>query len=157
MQHWVLEYYHVCSNDDPGLTLTYFMARSNFVLYALVWEKGKTMKVGRFPQLNWYNMTTKGQGHLLNFIQHFQASFAQKPLGRLKPNFMWSLHRMWGMKMCSSVWGPWPYPYMVKNFKNLFLWNQEAEASIFLLIDLREIDFGRKKKKKKKSLKLISR
>ena len=22
MQHWVLEYYQVCSNDDPGMTLT---------------------------------------------------------------------------------------------------------------------------------------
>ena len=30
-------------NDDPGLTLTYFTARSNLVLYAFVWEKGKTM------------------------------------------------------------------------------------------------------------------
>ena len=37
------EYYQVCSNDDPGLTLTYFMARSNLVPYAFVWEKGKTM------------------------------------------------------------------------------------------------------------------
>ena len=26
MQHWVLEYYQICSNDDPGLTLTYFTA-----------------------------------------------------------------------------------------------------------------------------------
>ena len=43
MQHWVLEYYQVCSNDDPELTLTYFMARSNLVLYAFVWDKGKTM------------------------------------------------------------------------------------------------------------------
>ena len=43
MQHRVLEYYHVCSNDDPGLTLTYFMARSNLVPYAFVWEKGKTL------------------------------------------------------------------------------------------------------------------
>ena len=43
MQFWVLQYYQVCSNDDPGLTLTYFMARSNFVHYAFVWEKGKTM------------------------------------------------------------------------------------------------------------------
>ena len=43
MQHWVLEYYQVCSNDDPGLTLTYFMARSNLVPYAFVWQKGKTM------------------------------------------------------------------------------------------------------------------
>ena len=41
--HRVLEYYQVCSNDDPGLTLTYFTARSNLVPYAFVWEKGKTM------------------------------------------------------------------------------------------------------------------
>ena len=43
MQHWVLEYYQVCSNDDPELTTTYFTARSNLVPYAFVWEKGKTM------------------------------------------------------------------------------------------------------------------
>ena len=43
MQHRVLEYYQVCSNVDPGLTLTYFTARSNLVSYAFVWEKGKTM------------------------------------------------------------------------------------------------------------------
>ena len=45
MQHWVLEYYQVCSNDYPELTLTltYFTARSNLVLYVFVWEKGKTM------------------------------------------------------------------------------------------------------------------
>ena len=39
MQHRVLKYYQVCSNDDYGLTLTYFMARSNFVPYAFVWEE----------------------------------------------------------------------------------------------------------------------
>ena len=65
MQHRVLKYYQVCSNDDPGLTLTYFTARSNLVPYAFVWEKGKIMdfsktvvvcdiKVGRFSQLNEY-------------------------------------------------------------------------------------------------------
>ena len=32
------QYYQVCSNDDPGLTMTYFTARSNFVPYAFVWE-----------------------------------------------------------------------------------------------------------------------
>ena len=37
MHHRVHEYYQVCSNDDPGLTLTYF------VPYAFVREKGKTM------------------------------------------------------------------------------------------------------------------
>ena len=60
------EYYQVYSNDDPGMTLTNFMARSDLVPYAFVWENGKTMfffsetvvfydiKVGRCSQLNEY-------------------------------------------------------------------------------------------------------
>ena len=43
MQHWLLKYYQVCSSDDPGITLTYFMAMSNLVPYTFVWEKGKAM------------------------------------------------------------------------------------------------------------------
>ena len=43
MQHRVLKYYQIPSNDSPGLTLTYFTAMSNLVPYAFVWEKGKTM------------------------------------------------------------------------------------------------------------------
>ena len=43
LKHRVHDYYQVCSNDDPGLTLTYFTAESNLVHYAFVWEKGKTM------------------------------------------------------------------------------------------------------------------
>ena len=43
MHHRVFEYYQVCPNDDPGLTLTYFMATSNLVPYAFVREKVKTM------------------------------------------------------------------------------------------------------------------
>ena len=47
MQHRVLEYYQVCSNDVPGLTLT-FTARSNLTPYVFffffLWEKGKTME-----------------------------------------------------------------------------------------------------------------
>ena len=43
MQHWVLEYYHVNSNNDPRMTFTYFMERSNSIPYAFVWEKGKTV------------------------------------------------------------------------------------------------------------------
>ena len=43
MHHRVLEYYHVCSNNDPGLTMTYFTARSNLVPYGFVWGKGTTM------------------------------------------------------------------------------------------------------------------
>ena len=47
-----LETWYVSSGDQvlpslfkwwPGLTLTYFMAMSNLVPYAFVWEKGKTM------------------------------------------------------------------------------------------------------------------
>ena len=64
MQHRVLEYYPVCSNDAPVLILTYF-TRSNLVPYAFVREKVKTMdfsetivvydiKVGRRSQLNEY-------------------------------------------------------------------------------------------------------
>ena len=63
MQHRVLKYYQICSNDDPGLPCTYFTGRSNLVPYAFVWEKGKTMdfseiilvydiKDGRCSQLN---------------------------------------------------------------------------------------------------------
>ena len=36
MQHRVLQYCQVYSNDDPGLTLTYFTARSNLVPYAFI-------------------------------------------------------------------------------------------------------------------------
>ena len=85
MQHRVLEYYQVCSNDDSGLTLTYFMAKSIFFPFAFVLEEGKTMdfsetivvydiKVGRCSQLNEYMklMSTKGQGHLLTSqLQYF--------------------------------------------------------------------------------------
>ena len=43
INHQVLEYYQVCSNYDPEMTLTYLTARSNLVFYAFVWETGKTM------------------------------------------------------------------------------------------------------------------
>ena len=43
LQHRVLEYYQVNSNNDTVLNLTYFTARSNLVPYVFVWKKGKTM------------------------------------------------------------------------------------------------------------------
>ena len=39
VQHRVLDYYQIYSNDDPGLTLTYFTAMSNLIPYAFVLEK----------------------------------------------------------------------------------------------------------------------
>ena len=65
MQHRVLEYYQVCLDNDPGLTVTYFTARSNLLPHAFVLKKVKQwifsetivvndIKVGRCSQLNEY-------------------------------------------------------------------------------------------------------
>ena len=86
MQHQVLMFYQGYSNDNPGLTLTYFTTRSNLVPYAFVWEKVKTMdfsetiivydiKVGRCSQLNESFMSTKGQGHSLTLVQITQIQY----------------------------------------------------------------------------------
>ena len=65
-------------------------------------------------------------------IRHFQTSFPQKHLSRLKPNFLWSLHWMLGWKfnqMFRVTWPRWlPMPYMVKTFKNILLRNQETDV-----------------------------
>ena len=42
MLHWGLKLYKVYINDDPGLTLTYFMARSNWV--TCTFERGKLLQ-----------------------------------------------------------------------------------------------------------------
>ena len=39
MKHQRLKLYKVYINDDPGLTLTYFTARSNWVTYTFEWGK----------------------------------------------------------------------------------------------------------------------
>ena len=39
MYHWVLKLYKIYINDDPGLTLTYFTARSNKVTCMFEWGK----------------------------------------------------------------------------------------------------------------------
>ena len=66
MQHWVLQYCQVCSNDDPEMTFTYLQySKVRFGPLCFVLEKGKTMdfsetvvvydiKVGRCSQLNEY-------------------------------------------------------------------------------------------------------
>ena len=38
MKHQGKELYKVCINHDPGMTLTYLMARSTKVAYAFEWE-----------------------------------------------------------------------------------------------------------------------
>ena len=39
MQHQRLKIYKLYINDDPGLTLTYFTARSNWVAHTIEWGK----------------------------------------------------------------------------------------------------------------------
>ena len=62
MKNSVLQPIIVCSNDDTGVTLTYFAARSNLVSYVFQWVKVKRvdfseniavsdLKVGRCRQL----------------------------------------------------------------------------------------------------------
>ena len=100
MQHWVLGYHQIYSNDAPGLTLIYYTARSNLVPYAFVWKKVKTMdfsetivvfaiEVGRCSQLNEYMKLYEYQrsrsfielrlNHsdsiLLNFLSSITADF----------------------------------------------------------------------------------
>ena len=41
MKHQRPKYFIICANNDPGLTLTYFTARSNFVTLASLKEKVK--------------------------------------------------------------------------------------------------------------------
>ena len=52
----------------------------------------------------------------------------------IKPDFIWSLIAMWERKLAQMVqvirprWPPWPY--MVKTFKNLLLWNRKADETL---------------------------
>ena len=50
MRHQVPEYYHVCSNADPGLTLTVFMTGSTLFPNASAWVKAYTaLNANVFP------------------------------------------------------------------------------------------------------------
>ena len=43
MKHQRPKPFIICANYDPGLTLTYFTARSNFATQAFIWENGTIM------------------------------------------------------------------------------------------------------------------
>ena len=74
MQHRVLEYYQVCSNDDPGLTLTYFRADnagscSKDLILACVWGSQTVdaySRIGRTIAL--YAMSFTGGLNSLRFL-----------------------------------------------------------------------------------------
>ena len=60
MQYLLINYYQIYSNDDIGMTLTYFTAKSYLFPYAFVWRKDKNntfvydINVGRCSQSNEY-------------------------------------------------------------------------------------------------------
>ena len=145
-QHRVLEYNHICSNDDSGLTLTYFMARSNLASYAFVWEKGNIMdfsetvvvydvKVFIFMQLNAYmNLCEYQRLRLFNDLRPMSLSFnifkllCSETARSIEAKF--HMDPPWGVRnegFVQMFQVTWPCPYMVKNFKNLLLRNQEAD------------------------------
>ena len=82
MQHQVLKYYQICSNDDHVLTLTYFTARSNLVPYAFVWEKGKTMDFSETTVVYDLKLATDDRS-----VKKFQVLLTSKlcPLGAVCP------------------------------------------------------------------------
>ena len=80
MQHRVRKNYQVCSNDNPGLTLTYFTARSNFVPYASVWEKGKTVDFSEIIVVYDLKLTTDDRSD-----KKFLLTSTLCPLGAICP------------------------------------------------------------------------
>ena len=119
MLHRIFKYYQVCSNDDLGLTLTYFTAKL----------------VDSFNSMStWTFMNIKGQGHSLTFVQghsdstfsNFFCSESARPIEAIQLSYgasMWC--EEWKFVQMFKV--TWPWPYMVKNVKNFLLRNQETD------------------------------
>ena len=149
LQHPVLQYYQVFSNDDPGLTLTYFTSRSNLVPYAFVWEKVKTMdfletiavydiKVGRCSQLNEYmklyeylrsrSLIDLGPNLSDSIVLSLFSSITTMPI-EAKFHMEPPLDGDWKLvKMVQVTWQRWPpCPYVVKTIKDIFLWKWKAD------------------------------
>ena len=111
MHHRVLEYYKICSIDDPGLTLNYFLTRSNLVPYAFEWEKGKTVDFSETIVVcviwNWQQMTEVTR----SFCWH--------------QNFVpWGLYAPApGLYTCIKSWKK-------KCIKSRFLWNLQQMGKV---------------------------
>ena len=99
----------VCLNDDPGVTLTYFTARSNLETLAFLKEKVKTvdfsetieasdLKGSRNRHIIRRYVSIEGQGYFLTLTQgcvhtKIQTGFSQQLLYRSEPNFVLKLSR----------------------------------------------------------------
>ena len=108
MKHEAIELYKVCINHDPGMTLTYFAARSTQVAHAFEWEKllkydyqGKTCRKWANGQNIYvyekiwspWDCLPLPPGYIHVYDHNIQTSSPLKPLGQSKPNFIWSIVR----------------------------------------------------------------
>ena len=98
MQHLVLEYYQIYSNDDPGLTLSYFTARSNLVAYAFVWEKDKTMDFSETIVVYDLKLATDDQSD-----KKFLLTSKLSPLGAVCPLPQGYIHVLNHEKKCIKL------------------------------------------------------
>ena len=136
MHHRVLEYYQVCSNDDPVLTLTYFTAQSNMVLYIVVWEKGKTMDFLETVVVYDLKLATDDQSDkkflLTSILCRLRAVLNHEKivLNQTWKRFLWNLQQM-GKDIRSFCWhqtfAPWglsaPAPGLytcIKSWKKMY-------------------------------------
>ena len=67
MYHRGLKLYKVYITDDPGLTLTYFTARSNLVTLAFLWEKVKTVDFSETIAAN--DLKFSRSRHLIKYMK----------------------------------------------------------------------------------------
>ena len=102
MLYRVLKYYQVRSNYDPGLTLTYFTARSNLVPNAFVWEKGKPMDFSETIVVYDVKVGICNKRNNYMNLYEYQRSRLFIDLGLRSLRFnMWRLHGM-GEQICSA-------------------------------------------------------
>ena len=107
MKHQGEELYKIYINHDPGMTLTYFTARSTLVAHAFEWGKfskchlmGKTLWKWA-NGLNIYDSEkrTPGaslpppRGNIHVYYHNIQRSFSLKLFGLSKPNILLSILR----------------------------------------------------------------
>ena len=103
-----MDLHKVYINHDPGMTLTYFTARSTKVANAFEWKKlvkcncmGETCweYANRQKIYVYETILTSGvclplpYGYIHVYDHNFLTSTSLKPPGQLKPNFMWSVVR----------------------------------------------------------------
>ena len=107
MKHQGKELCKVYINLDPGMTLTYFTARSTYVAHAFEWGKLSKFHLTGKTLWKWANglniydseKRTPGaglpppRGNIHVYYHNNQRSFSLKLLGQSKPNVLLSILR----------------------------------------------------------------